>query len=99
MSKHRKPDGEADADVEVQGVVVGPPTAPVIAPVKTRRNPFAERFLPHWGMLAIALFYVGFYASVGGAAVPQTVSLGFTGTLATWFGYLIQQSRKEKADT
>lgn len=91
MSKHRKPD---DADVEVQAVT----PAPAPAQRSKLSSAFAERFLPHWGMLAIALFYLGFFASVGAAGVPQPISLGFTGTLATWFGYLIQQSRKEKAD-
>lgn len=96
MSRHRKPDDEAD--VEVQDVEVAP--APAEPPPASRlARLFDQRFLPHWGMLAIALFYVGFYASVGAAAVPQPISLGFTATLATWFGYLIQQSRKEEADT
>lgn len=57
-----------------------------------------ERFLPHYGMAAITILYGVFYAAVGAAAVPQTISLGFTGTLATWFGFLIQQSRKGKGD-
>lgn len=89
MSKHRKPD-----DAEVQDVT----PAPAEARPSKLSGVFAERFLPHWGMLAIALFYVGFFVTVGAAGVPQPISLGFTGTLATWFGYLIQQSRKEKTE-
>ena len=85
MSRHAAPDPVDEA----------PEAAPATARSRAS-NAFAERFLPHWGMLAIALFYVAFYATVGGAAVPQPISLGFTGTLATWFGYLIQQSRKDK---
>lgn len=89
MSRHRAPDWDSE------------PAAPAPAPVERKTKlgrAFAERFLPHWGMLAIAVFYVGFYVTVGAAGVPQPISLGFTGTLATWFGYLIQQSRKEKAE-
>jgi hypothetical protein len=59
---------------------------------------FAERFLPHWGFAALTVLYVGFYASVGGAAVPQPISLGWTGAAATWFGFLIQQSTKRAND-
>lgn len=82
---HRAPD-DAAADT------------PAAAPPRRSRLAvaFQERFLPHWGMLAIVILYVVFFAAVGAAAVPQPISLGFTGTLATWFGYLIQQSKKTK---
>ena len=97
MSRHRKPDDAAD--VEDQGVVVGPPTAPTVAPVKARRNPFAERFLPHWGFLGICAGYGVFSATAGVAAVPQELTLGVVATAATWFGYLIQQSQKPQDGT
>lgn len=79
---HRAPDDTADV--------------PAAAPRSRLATAFQERFLPHWGMLAIVVLYVAFFATVGAAAVPQPISLGFTGTLATWFGYLIQQSKKTK---
>lgn len=69
-------------------------------PPTPRRALFQERFLPHYGIAAIIALYGVFYAVVGAAAVPQTITLGFTGTIATWFGYLIQQGgRKDKGDT
>ena len=86
---HRAPDPAAADEV----------LKPAPAPAPRRSLParmFAEKYLPHWGALAITLLYIAFYAIVGGAAVPQPISLGWTGTVATWFGYLIQQSRKAK---
>lgn len=81
---HRAPDTE------------GPESEPTPPRRSVAARAFQERFLPHWGMAAITALYGVFFAAVGAAAVPQPISLGFTGTLATWFGYLIQQSRKEK---
>jgi hypothetical protein len=69
-----------------------PPRKPLVARV------FQERYAPHLGFAAVTGLYIAFYvvSSVAsgdftGAAVPQTISLAWTGTLATWFGYLIRQ--------
>lgn len=72
--------------------------APAPAPRSLLSRAFSERALPHWGMAAIAVLYGVFLAAVGAAAVPQPISLAFTGTVAMWFGYLIQQSRNAKGD-
>jgi hypothetical protein len=57
---------------------------------------FDDKFLPHWGMLAVALMYLGFNLAVGVAGVPPTISLGFSATLGLWFNYLIRQRTGEK---
>lgn len=61
---------------------------------------FQEKNLPHWGFGAITALYVGFnlaiYAATDSiAAVPPTISLGWTTTLGLWFHYLIGL-RKDK---
>jgi hypothetical protein len=70
-----------------------------------KRKLLTERSLPHIAMAAVAIFYVFFYVLTGvasnnfsGASVPQTVSLAFTGTLATWFGYCIRERAANKGD-
>lgn len=70
-----------------------------VAAPAPRRYRFQERYAPHYGMAAVTAAYGAFYATVGAAAVPQTITLGFTGTVSLWFGFLIQQSRKDKGDT
>lgn len=69
------------------------------------RNMFQEKYLPHLAMAAVTAFYIAFYVSTGaasgdftGAAVPQTISLAWTGTLATWFGYCIRQRSATKGE-
>lgn len=57
---------------------------------------FADKNLPHWGMLAVALMYIGFNIVVGLAAVPPTISLGFTFALGLWFNYLVRQRANGK---
>lgn len=52
---------------------------------------FADKFLPHWAMLAVTLLYIGSVVTMGSAGVPQTISLAFTATLGAWFTYLIRQ--------
>lgn len=56
-----------------------------------------ERHMPHFGMAGVTLLYVGYSLALGGAGVPQTISLAFTATLGAWFNYLIQQ-RANKGD-
>lgn len=90
---HRAPeDGTTLAEAET------PPRPSLVSRV------FREKHLPHFGIVAITALYVAFWLATGGldnggAGVPQPISLGFTGTLAAWFGYLVQQSRKEKGGT
>lgn len=62
------------------------------------RSPFREKFLPHISIAAVTLLYVAFYIFTGinshnftGAAVPQTISVAWTGALATWIGYCIRE--------
>jgi hypothetical protein len=57
---------------------------------------FDDKFLPHWGMFAIALMYTGFNLAVGVAGVPPTISVGFSATLGLWFNYLLRQRNGEK---
>jgi hypothetical protein len=82
--------------------------APEEAEVRTslRQRVFQEKYLPHIAMAAVSLFYVAFYVTSGiaahnfsGAAVPQTISVAWTGTLATWFGYCIRQRSVDKGES
>lgn len=66
---------------------------------------FQEKYAPHFGFLAVTLLYIAFYitSSVAtgdytGASVPQTITVGWTGVLATWFGYLIRQRSVNKGE-
>jgi hypothetical protein len=79
MARHAAPDDEP---------VVTETPAPVQQPLVHRV--FADKFLPHWGMGAVTALYIGFNAVLGVAAVPPTISLAWTATLGTWFGYLIR---------
>jgi hypothetical protein len=66
--------------------------------VPLRRRMFQEKYAPHIGFAVVTLLYIAFYIASGittgdytGAAVPQTISLAWTGNMAAWFGYLIRQ--------
>lgn len=72
---------------------------PEVAPPKQKRNLFADQYLPHWGFGAITALYVGFNIAAGIAAVPPTISLGWTTTLGLWFHYLIKQRADNKEST
>lgn len=70
-----------------------------------RQSIFQDRYLPHLAMAAVSLFYLAFYITSGvashnfsGAAVPQTISLAWTGTLATWFGYCVRERTVNKGE-
>lgn len=74
------------------------PDDEVVVQKSLRQRMFQERYAPHLGFAAVTLLYIAFYiassAATGdytGAAVPQTITVGWTGVLATWFGYLIRQ--------
>lgn len=78
------------------------------ARVPLRRRMFQEKYAPHLGFGVVTLLYIMFYIVSGvttgdftGAAVPQTISLAWTGNMAAWFGYLIRQRAtydKEKGE-
>lgn len=66
---------------------------------------FQDKFLPHLAMAAVTIFYVVFYLLTGiasnnftGASVPQTISVAWTGALATWFGYCIRERSVNKGE-
>lgn len=59
---------------------------------------FTERWLPHWAMISVTGFYVANIVWFGVAGVPQTISVAWTGTLATWFGYCIRERSVTKGE-
>lgn len=69
---------------------------PLPQPVSWRSRVFSSNALPHWAMVAVTLFYIGNLVAFGAAGVPQTISLAWAGTLATWFGYCIRERAVNK---
>lgn len=99
MGRHSPIDEPEDVGPAVQAVPT--PDGPIVVPVEPAKSSrksvlFQDKYLPHWGFGAITTLYVGFNLSVGIAAVPPTISLGWTTTLGLWFHYLIGQRKESK---
>jgi hypothetical protein len=86
MARHAAPDEDKSIDSNI------------VAPQQKSKShiAFQDKFLPHWGFGIITGIYIGFNMAVGVAAVPPTISLGWTTTLGLWFHYLIKQRADSK---
>ena len=82
-----------------------PEAETVAAPQPLHRKMFQEKYAPHIGFGVVTLLYIMFYIVSGvatgdftGAAVPQAVTLAWTGNVAAWFGYLVRQRATYEKD-